>query len=190
MAHILNKPACFALAGRAKDGKDEPPYEWQKAVGTSHFHNITNVVPLCRKHHRRFDNPKDPRITHDDIVRLRNEAIKRPEALARLLDFACTELRGRPGRCQHKDKNGKRPHSHMADTKSAALALHWVSRGYVQGILSGPPQLIVESVGGSHCHLDLCSGGITHTNCSANDCSLQKAPLWIPPRNKLQGTCS
>lgn len=181
MAHILDWPKCEAFAGEQIEGM-KPPRGWHYAVALETFHNITNVVPLCPSCHRLLDQKKYVDVTECGILELRNEAIKRPDVLARVIDFVGTELSGRPNRYKRKMEDGKVKYSPMADTFGALMPLSWVADAYQAGILTDNPHMVVRENDGWHSHVRLEHGSISHCCGSLEDCAAG-ARVWTRARS-------
>ncbi|GGZ89719.1 hypothetical protein GCM10010371_57000 [Streptomyces subrutilus] len=125
------------------------------------FHDLGNVLPLCPNCHTLFDGKSYPEVTKADILAVRDEAVRRPEVLARAIDFIRAELRGRPRRCTHRDEHGRQEHTHRSDIMALGAPLLWVSRGFSAGLDLGNPTLVVECVSGlQHHRVDLAQGAL------------------------------
>jgi hypothetical protein len=182
MAHIRDWPECVAFAGAEIDGM-KPPRDWHYAVAVDNFHNISNVVPLCCNCHTLFDHNRYPDVTECAILELRDEAVKRTEVLAHLINFVGTELFGRPNRCRHKTEDGKRKHTHLIDQMAAVIPMPWIADAYRVGTLTDNPHMIVRNSGDWHHHVRLDHGSISYCSGSLDACA-SDARVWIPTRSR------
>ncbi|MGQ0631493.1 MAG: HNH endonuclease [Sporichthyaceae bacterium] len=153
VAHIMDWPTCVAAASKQINGM-EPPADWRMGVALQSFHNLGNVLPLCRNCHGLYDGRQHEDVTECEIRGYRDAAVREAGALARLIDFVGTELHGRPNRCTHMI-DGRREHSHMVDLQACAWPLIWLAQGYRDGALAGDPHLVVPSAGAGHHHVHL-----------------------------------
>jgi hypothetical protein len=167
VAHILDWPTCVARAGQSRSGTT-PPRDWHYDVAVDNFHNLGNVLPLCKNCHGLYDGPRYTDVTECELRRYRDAAVRRPEVLARLIDFIGIELSGRPGRCTHRI-DGKRQHSHMVDTRAVMTPLRWIADGYESGVLTDEPHMIVSNSGGWHFHVHLDHATVAHCAGSHDD---------------------
>lgn len=125
------------------------------------FHDLGNVLPLCPNCHALFDGTAYSEVTEADIRALRDDAVRQPEVLSRVIDFIRRELRGRQGRCTHKDEDGVKEHTHRTDIMALGAPLSWVANGYAAGLDLGNPTFVVECVSGlQHHHVDLARGAL------------------------------
>ncbi len=118
---------------------------------------------------------------------LRNEAVKRTEVLAHVINFVGTELSGRPSRCQHRTEDGKRQHTHMIDQLAAVTPMPWIADAYRTGILAENPHMIVSNGDGWHHHVRLDHGPISYCAGSLDECA-NDARMWTPTRSRRAPT--
>ncbi|WP_137989746.1 HNH endonuclease signature motif containing protein [Streptomyces vilmorinianum] len=169
VAHIVDWPSCFASAGEEIDGL-APPEAWHYAEAISRFHDLGNVLPLCCNCHTLYDGKQYTDVTESEIRGYRDAAVRKPEALSRLIDFVGTELRGRPGRCIHK-VGSRREHTHTADPVACSWPLTWISQGYELGLVAEDPNLIVMSAEcGFHYHVPLTTTEIRMCSGELSEC--------------------
>ncbi|MFC1438465.1 HNH endonuclease signature motif containing protein [Streptacidiphilus sp. N1-10] len=169
VAHIIEWPRCFAIAGEEIDGQ-KPPREWHYGEAVRHFHHLGNMLPLCSNCHTLFDGKQYPEVTEEQIRALRDAVVKKPETLLRLIEFIGEELSGRPGRCTH-NVDGKRKHSHAVDVTACTWPLIWLSESYKLGTITDNPNLLIEpSGGGYHYHASLDTGTISLCSARVSDC--------------------
>ncbi|WP_405832477.1 HNH endonuclease [Streptomyces sp. NBC_00105] len=181
MAHIMNWPKCVAAAGEEIDGI-APPEAWHYGAAVSYFHHLGNVLPLCANCHTLFDNMQYEDVTEAEIKGYRDDAVRKPETLTRLIDFVGTELSGRPGRCTHKIE-GKRKHSHVVDVEACMWPLMWISQSYEKGPVTDDPKMIVKSRdSGFHYHVPLTTTEISMCSGELSECS-QGVRVWKRPRS-------
>ncbi|MER6253560.1 HNH endonuclease [Streptomyces sp. NPDC001584] len=126
------------------------------------FHDLGNVLPLCPNCHTLFDGKSYPEVTEADILAARDDAVRRPEVLAKVIDFIRDELRGRPRRCTHRDEHGRQKHTHRSDIMALGAPLSWVARGFAAGLDLGNRTLVVDCISGlQHHRVDLAQGALT-----------------------------
>ncbi|MFE7951570.1 HNH endonuclease [Streptomyces sp. NPDC057426] len=140
----------------------------------SRFHDLGNVLSLCPNCHALFDGPQYDELVEEDVLALRDDAVRRPEVLGRAIDFVQAELRGRPNRCTCAlDANDGRRHKHSYRTDLIALGapLSWIANGFALGLDLGDPALVVESVSRrQHYHVALDAGTVRLCVGAAADC--------------------
>lgn len=137
VAHIHDWPTCRERAGLSVNVRPAPP-GWHFDAAKDMFHNLGNVVPLCPTHHDWLDDKSDLELTGDDVRRVRDDVVRRPETLRCLIDFVCTELWGRPS-----GVGGQ--HAFKTDMYGCTAPQIWIRNAYRVGILTEGPHLIVES---------------------------------------------
>jgi hypothetical protein len=176
MAHIRNwRETCRAAEGELEKLPDKLAHVAEQ-IRHGRFHHLSNVVPLCPNHHTLFDGDY-PELDEHKVRALRDEALRRPDVLARVIDFIRDELRGRPNRCIHKDADGRRKHTRATDGMALDTPLAWVQNGFQQGLDLGDPRLVIDFASGTqHYHValdqrvvDLCLG-------HSHECTQAAAP--------------
>ncbi|MEV7445716.1 HNH endonuclease [Streptomyces sp. NPDC091204] len=146
------------------------------------FHDLGNVLPLCPNCHALFDDKSYPEVTEAEIRALRDDAVRRPEVLVRVIDFIHAELRGRVGRCTHEDENGNKEHTHRTNIMALGSPLTWVMNGYAAGLDLGVRAFVVACrCKTQHHHVALDQGAIDLCVAPLRDCKkLGRVPV---PRN-------
>ncbi|ARE79467.1 hypothetical protein B6R96_36200 (plasmid) [Streptomyces sp. Sge12] len=201
MAHIRDWPKIREKADRQIWGTPLPPETVERlrekgvklAEGTAPeltrvtyehryglFHDLGNVLPLCPNCHALFDGKSYPEVTEEDIRALRDDAVRRPEVLTRVIAFIRAELRGRQGRCTHRDENGAKEHTHRTDMMALGAPLFWVANGYAAGLDLGEPTFIVECASKTqHHHAALDQGVIDLCLAPLRSCT-EAARIQVP----------
>ncbi|MFD9078280.1 HNH endonuclease [Streptomyces erythrochromogenes] len=185
MAHVRDWPTVRAeghapferlltsTVGAQRTSKTQPtkPADVDKIADQhtySLFHDLGNVLPLCPNCHTLYDGKDYPEVTEKEVLAARNSAVRQPEVLTQAIRFIEDELRGRPRRCTHLDKDGRREHTYRSDVMALSAPLSWVASGFAAGLDLGDPMLVVECasrlehhhVDLAHTTVDLCIGPI------------------------------
>ncbi|MGW1976662.1 HNH endonuclease [Streptomyces sp. NPDC001889] len=176
MAHIRNWPTIRQAAENKLEGLPARLAHIAEQHRHSRFHHLGNVVPLCPNHHTLFDGDY-PEFDEQRVRGLRDEALRRPDVLARVIDFIRDELRGRPNRCVHKDADGRREHARATDLMALAAPLSLVMNGYRLGLDLGDPQLVVDCASGAlHYHVALDQQSVDDCTGRSGQCMKAAAP--------------
>ncbi|GGP56284.1 HNH endonuclease [Streptomyces sindenensis] len=187
MAHIRNWPTIRQTAEGKLEGLPDRFAHVAEQHRHSLFHHLGNVVPLCPNHHTLFDGDY-PEFDEHKVRALRDEALRRPDVLTRVISFICDELRGRPNRCVHKNADGRRKHTRATDFMALAVPLTWVMNGFSQGLDLGDPQLVVDCASGAqHYHVALDQGVVDHCAGHSSQCTKAEA---VGRRHSRDGTGS
>ncbi|MEV7020056.1 hypothetical protein [Streptomyces sp. NPDC093991] len=178
MAHIRNWPTIRQDAAGKLERLPDRFTHIAEQRRYSLFHHLGNVVPLCPNDHTLFDG-NYPELDEPKVRALRDVALRRPDVLARVIEFICDELWGRPNRCVHKDADGRREHTRATDLMALAVPLSWVQNGFRLGLDLGDPQLVVDcSSGTQHYHVTLDQAVVDH--CAGHSRQCVKAAAVAP----------